>query len=87
MAMLQPGFVAAEQQMIAGTGFFWLSDLKFLAEMGLLLTLLMTFNKFGALIVVPALVKVIRPAFLLNRVPRPVAQPEGALAAGKATHG
>ena len=73
--------------MIAGTGFFWLSDLKFLAEMGLLLTLLMTFNKFGALIVVPALVKVIRPAFLLNRVPRPVAQPEGALAAGKATHG
>src|SRR5258705_11725897 len=27
--------------MIAGTGFFWLSDLKFLAEMGLLLTLLM----------------------------------------------
>jgi hypothetical protein len=47
----------------------------------------MTFNKFGALIVVPALVKVIRPAFLLNRVPRPVAQPEGALAAGKATHG
>ena len=54
--------------MIAGTGFFWLSDLKFLAEMGLLLTLLMTFNKFGALIVVPALVKVIRPAFLLGRV-------------------
>ena len=48
--------------MIAGTGFFWLSDLKFLAEMGLLLTLLMTFNKFGALIVVPALVKVLRPA-------------------------
>jgi hypothetical protein len=56
--------------MIAGTGFFYLSDLKFLAEMGLLLTLLMTFNKFGALIVVPALVKVIRPAFLLDRVPR-----------------
>ena len=41
--------------MIAGTGFFWLSDLKFLAEMGLLLSLLMTFNKFGALIAVPAL--------------------------------
>jgi uncharacterized membrane protein YdfJ with MMPL/SSD domain len=50
--------------MIAGTGFFYLSDLKFLAEMGLLLTLLMTFNKFGALIVVPALVKVLRPGFL-----------------------
>jgi uncharacterized protein len=58
--------------MIAGTGFFWLSDLKFLAEMGLLLSLLMTFNKFGALIVVPALVKVLRPAFLVNRKPKAV---------------
>ena len=56
--------------MIAGTGFFYLSDLKFLAEMGLLLSLLMTFNKFGALIAVPALVKAIRPSFLLNRVPQ-----------------
>jgi hypothetical protein len=55
--------------MIAGTGFFWLSDLKFLAEMGLLLSLLMTFNKFGALIVVPSLVKVTRPRFLLDRKP------------------
>jgi uncharacterized protein len=73
--------------MIAGTGFFYLSDLKFLAEMGLLLTLLMTFNKFGALIVVPALVKVIRPSFLLSRVPRAIPQPEPALATGKATHG
>jgi predicted RND superfamily exporter protein len=73
--------------MIAGTGFFYLSDLKFLAEMGLLLTLLMTFNKFGALIVVPALVKVIRPAFLLDRVPRLVPQHETPLAAGKVTHG
>jgi uncharacterized protein len=53
--------------MIAGTGFFWLSDLKFLAEMGLLLSLLMTFNKFGGLIVVPAFVKVLRPRFLLDR--------------------
>ena len=58
--------------MIAGTGFFWLSDLKFLAEMGLLLTLLMTFNKFGGLIVVPALVKALRPAFLTQRKPKTV---------------
>ncbi|MDX2168872.1 MAG: MMPL family transporter [Deltaproteobacteria bacterium] len=69
--------------MIAGTGFFYLSDLKFLAEMGLLLTLLMTFNKFGALIVVPALVKVIRPAFLTGRVLHSVDHQESALAAAK----
>ena len=66
--------------MIAGTFFFWLSDLKFLAEMGLLLTLLMTFNKFGALIVVPALVKVARPAFILNRKPKVIAAPQAAVA-------
>ena len=58
--------------MIAGSGFFWLSDLKFLSEMGLLLTLLMTFNKFGALIVVPAFVKVLRPRFLTGRKPKVV---------------
>jgi predicted RND superfamily exporter protein len=58
--------------MIAGTGFFWLSDLKFLSEMGLLLTLLMIFNKFGGLIVVPALVKALRPRFLTGRKPKMV---------------
>ena len=73
--------------MIAATGFFYLSDLKFLAEMGLLLALLLTFNKFGGLIVVPALVKVIRPAFLLDRVPRPVPHDEARLAVSKVTHG
>jgi predicted RND superfamily exporter protein len=73
--------------MMAATGFFWLSDLKFLAEMGLLLSLLMTFNKFGALMVVPALVKVMRPAFLTTRVPRTVGASEHALAATHVSHG
>ncbi len=57
--------------MIAGTVFWWFSNLKFQAEMGLLLALLMTFNTFGGLIVVPAFVKALRPRFLVNRV-RPV---------------
>jgi predicted RND superfamily exporter protein len=56
--------------MVAGTGFFWFSDLKFQAEMGLLLALLMSFNTFGGLVVVPAFVKVLRPGFLVNRKPR-----------------
>ena len=69
--------------MIAGTAFFWLSDLKFLAEMGLLLTLLMTFNKFGGLIVVPALVKVLRPAYFTKRKPKAmVVEPQVAAVAG-----
>ena len=56
--------------MIAGTCFFWFADLKFQAEMGFLLALLMVFNTFGGLIVVPAFVKVLRPGFLLNRKPK-----------------
>jgi len=55
--------------MLAGTGFFWFAELKFQAEMGMLLALLMAFNTFGGLVVVPALVKVLRPRFLLDRKP------------------
>jgi predicted RND superfamily exporter protein len=53
--------------MFAATIFWWFSSLKFQAEMGLLLSLLMFFNTIGGLIVVPSLVKVIRPKFLLRR--------------------
>ena len=50
-----------------GTIFWWFSDLKFQAEMGLLLALLMVFNTFGGLVLVPAWMKVIRPRFLTKR--------------------
>lgn len=53
--------------MLAGTIFWWFSDLKFQAEMGLLLALLMIFNTFGGLVLVPAWMKVIRPRFLTQR--------------------
>jgi predicted RND superfamily exporter protein len=59
--------------MVTGTIFWWFSDLKFQAEMGLLLALLMIFNTAGGLIVVPAWMKVIRPRFLTAR--RPDAEP------------
>ncbi|MFQ5666001.1 MAG: RND family transporter [Candidatus Binatia bacterium] len=58
--------------MIAGTIFWWFSDLKFQAEMGFLLALLMIFNTFGGLVVVPAFVKALRPGFLVKRKPRAV---------------
>jgi predicted RND superfamily exporter protein len=67
--------------MIAGTIFFWFSDLKFQAEMGFLLALLMAFNTFGGLVVVPAFVKVLRPSFLVNRKPKALAvEPDAAVA-------
>jgi predicted RND superfamily exporter protein len=59
--------------MMAGTIFFWFSDLKFQAEMGLLLALLMAFNTFGGLVVVPAFIKVLKPGFLVKRRPKVVA--------------
>jgi predicted RND superfamily exporter protein len=67
--------------MVAGTIFWWFSALKFQAEMGFLLALLMAFNTFGGLVIVPAFVKVIRPAFLLNRVPHGVRHEERILPA------
>ena len=53
--------------MFAGTVFWFFSSLKFQAEMGILLALLMSLNTFGGLVVVPSLVKIIRPSFLLKR--------------------
>jgi hypothetical protein len=53
--------------MLAGTIFWWFADLKFQAEMGLLLALLMLFNVFGGLVIVPAWMKVIQPRFLSER--------------------
>ncbi len=55
--------------MVAGTIFWWFSALKFQAEMGLLLAVLMLFNTFGGLVIVPAWMKIIRPNFLLKRRP------------------
>ena len=59
--------------MLAGTIFWWFADLKFQAEMGLLLALLMLFNVIGGLVIVPAWMKVIQPRFLTDRRQSPPA--------------
>lgn len=61
--------------MVVGAIFWWFSDLKFQAEMGFLLALLMMFNTFGGLVLVPAWIKVIRPKFLTKRGPK-MAEPD-----------
>jgi len=67
--------------MVASTIFWWFSDLKFQAEMGFLLAILMIFNTLGGLVLVPALVKVFKPGFLVNRVPKGLAaHPQAAVA-------
>jgi hypothetical protein len=61
--------------MIVGAVFWWFSDLKFQAEMGFLLALLMLFNTFGGLVLVPAWIKVLRPRFLTKRGPKATEPP------------
>src|SRR5262245_34015738 len=68
--------------MLAGTLFWWFSNLKFQAEMGLLLALLMVFNTFGGLVLVPAWIKVVRPRFLTHRPVRAMESPPVQLAVG-----
>ena len=68
--------------MIVGAIFWWFSDLKFQAEMGFLLALLMAFNTFGGLVLVPAWIKVLRPTFLTRRGPKAAPKQPVRLAVG-----
>jgi predicted RND superfamily exporter protein len=66
--------------MIVGAVFWWFSDLKFQAEMGFLLALLMGFNTFGGLVLVPAWIKVVQPKYLTQRGPAAVEPSRSAVA-------
>jgi len=66
--------------MIVGAVFWWFSDLKFQAEMGFLLALLMGFNTFGGLVLVPAWIKALKPRYLTNRSPAAVEPSRSAVA-------
>jgi predicted RND superfamily exporter protein len=53
--------------LIAGVALWIFIDLKFQAEMGLLLALLMFLNMANAMIFVPTLVTIFRPVFVVDR--------------------
>ena len=53
--------------LIAGVIFWIFIDLKFQAEMGLLLGLLMFLNMVNALVFIPSLVTIFRPKFVTVR--------------------
>jgi len=53
--------------LIAGVIFWVFIDLKFQAEMGMLLALLMFLNMVDALILIPSLVRIFRPRFVRER--------------------
>lgn len=52
---------------IAGVVFWNFSDIKFQAEMGLLLSIVTLFHLLGSLLLLPAMVQIIKPRFLLKK--------------------
>ena len=50
-----------------GVVFWAFSDLKFQADMGLLLTIVTFFHLIGTLVLLPALVLIIKPKFITNQ--------------------
>src|SRR5262249_45168350 len=64
--------------MLAGTVFWWFSKPKFQAGLGRRLGLLLGFNTFVGLVLVPAWVKVVRPRFLTARPGRAVGEQQPA---------
>jgi predicted RND superfamily exporter protein len=53
--------------LISGVIFwYFFSSLRFQAEMGLLVALLMAFNMFGALFLIPLMVNLFKPSFLTS---------------------
>jgi predicted RND superfamily exporter protein len=51
---------------IAGVAFWTLSDIKFQADMGLLLSVVTVFHLLGSLFLLPALIQLIKPKFLFD---------------------
>ncbi len=54
---------------IAGVVFWNFSDIKFQAEMGLLLSIVTMFHLLGSLLLLPAMVQIIKPRFLMRNRP------------------
>jgi predicted RND superfamily exporter protein len=55
---------------IAGVVFWIFSDIKFQADMGVLLSIVTLFHLLGTLILLPALVRLMKPGFIMRQVPR-----------------
>ena len=76
-------FFTATIVLIAILPWYFLSDLKFLADMGLLLVMVMLINMVIALVVIPLEVWFVRPKFLASKdlmvLEREVEQSEGAV--------
>jgi predicted RND superfamily exporter protein len=57
-------WITGTTMIVAVISWYYLSNMKFQAQMGLLLALIMLINIFTALILIPTLVNLFRPKFL-----------------------
>ncbi len=57
-------FFTATTMIVGVIGWYFLSSMKFQAEMGLLLALIMFINIFAALVLIPTMVNIFKPKFM-----------------------
>ncbi|MNY55323.1 hypothetical protein D3C86_1912900 [compost metagenome] len=60
------GVIVTASVLILSTLLWWLSSLRFQAEMGLLMAIWLSVSAFSALFVMPALLYVFRPRFIFG---------------------
>lgn len=65
------GVIVTASVLIISTLLWWLSSLRFQAEMGLLMAIWLSVSAMSALFVMPALIYVFRPRFIFGDSPRP----------------
>lgn len=66
------GVVVTASVLIASTILWWVSSLKFQADMGLLMAIWLGISAMSALFVMPSVIYVFRPEFIFGRRERPV---------------
>ncbi|GAB1424424.1 MMPL family transporter [Thauera terpenica] len=66
------GVLVTASVLILSTALWWISSLRFQAEMGLLMAIWLGVSAMSALFVMPSVIYVFRPAFIFGRGERPV---------------
>jgi hypothetical protein len=61
------GIIFVATTLVCGIGFWFISKLMFQALMGLLLAVILIFNMFGALLIIPSIIALFKPKFVVGK--------------------
>jgi hypothetical protein len=61
------GIIFVATTLVCGIGFWFISKLMFQALMGLLLAVILLFNMFGALLIIPSIIALFKPKFVVGK--------------------